>query len=277
MVRRPSHGVFQTATAILLLSAPGFAQVVSYEANSFPEPEWERIVDCTPERWIEDGWLHQEVEALQCDPVSDTDAYIRELGEFDGVATFFVEWRIEADGDRAEIPFGGPAALGSGSFGPVNYTFFIARDQAKLNRDNRLPIVFVDIQPGVPHTHRLELYGAERYVWYIDGEVVDSGRPEGQYPSNTPSMAWQARSRNLDSHVRWDYIRYGVIPEDGSGDYDSDDDVDQDDYYFFHECLAASGPGIDAGPGCRFADFDHDTDVDLDDFAAFQERFTESQ
>ncbi len=34
--------------------------------------------------------------------------------------------------------------------------------------------------------------------------------------------------------------------------------------------LAASGPDIDAGPGCRFADLDADTDVDLNDFAAFQ-------
>jgi hypothetical protein len=256
---------------------PGLSQVVSYEADSFPGAEWDRIVDCTPERWIEQGWLHQEVESRQCDPVSDTEAYIRAIGEFEGALSFFIEWRIEADGDREEIPFGGPAGLGSGSLGPVDYTFFISRDQAKLFRDSRLPIVFVEIERGVPHIHRLEHYGAERYVWYIDGEVVDSGRPEGQYPSNTPSIAWLARSRNSNSHVRWDYVRYGVIPEDGSGDYDSDDDVDEDDYYFFAECFAESGPGVDAGPGCRFADFDDDTDVDLADFAAFQERFAESR
>ncbi len=263
--------------AVLIVAVPGFAQVVSYEASSFPGEEWERIVDCAPERWIEDGWFHQDVQHLRCDPLSDTDAYFRGLGEFDGVATFFIELRIEADGDRAEIPFGGPAGLGLGSFGPVGYTFFIARDQLKFTQDGFHVILFVDIEPGVPHTFRLELFGDEAYRLFIDDGLVLFGVPGGRYPSNTPSITWLARSRNLDSHVRWDYIRYGVIPEDGSGDFDSDDDVDQDDYYFFHECLAASGPDTDAGPGCRFADFDADTDVDLDDFAAFQERFTESQ
>jgi len=66
----------------------------------------------------------------------------------------------------------------------------------------------------------------------------------------------------------------GPIAEDGSGDFDSDQDVDLDDYQYFQECFDNSGPGIDAGPGCRFADFDDDTDVDLQDLAQFQNSFT---
>ena len=269
--------MLRASTAFLLLSGPGFAQVVSYEANSFPGEEWERIVDCAPERWTEDGWFHQDVESLRCDPVSDLDAYTRRIGEFEGAATFFVEWRIEADGDREEIPFGGPAVLAAWSRGPVNYWFGMARDQLKFVQDSFHVILFVDIEPGVPHTFRLELFGDDAYRLFIDRGLVLFGVPGGRYPANTPGIAWQAQSRFSDSHVRWDYIRYGVIPEDGSGDFDSDDDVDQDDYYFFHECLAASGPDTDAGPGCRFADFDADSDVDLDDFVVFQDRFTESQ
>ncbi len=71
-----------------------------------------------------------------------------------------------------------------------------------------------------------------------------------------------------------------MIPVDGSGDYDGDEDVDGHDYYFFHECLTNVRPGINggpennAGPGCRFADFDDDSDVDLQDVAVFQQIFT---
>jgi len=70
------------------------------------------------------------------------------------------------------------------------------------------------------------------------------------------------------------------MPEDASGDYDSDGAAALFDLYFFDDCLTKDGPGIfggpghDAGPGCRFADFDADRDVDLLDFAEFQNLFT---
>ncbi len=68
-----------------------------------------------------------------------------------------------------------------------------------------------------------------------------------------------------------------AIPDDASGDYDSDGVLKLFDLYFFDDCLTKDGPGIfggpgnDAGPGCRFADFD--ADVDLLDFARFQNSF----
>ncbi len=177
------------------------------------------------------------------------------------------------------LPWGG-GALALGTNNGINYSFYIAGDQAKLNRDNTLPIIFVDLEPGVPHTHRLELYGADLYVWYIDGVIVDQGVPEGAFPSFNPRITWLAKAAWLPNTTVWDYVRYGTIPVDGRGDFDSDGFVDLDDYYFFQECLANNGPGIfggpdlDAGPGCRFADFDFDTDVDLADFAVFQRAFT---
>ncbi|MHC4065772.1 MAG: hypothetical protein ACYSUI_14920 [Planctomycetota bacterium] len=261
---------------VLVAAGHVSADVVSYEATSFPGPEWDRGRDCTPERWIEEGWLYQHLAPGECwaPPAGDREWYTRLIPEFDGVATFFVEWRLEADGDRSEITWGAPSALAAGSLGPVAYTFFIARDQAKLNRDNTLPIIYVDIEAGVPHTHRLELYGPDLYVWYIDGQVADSGVPEGSYPSNTPRITWGAKSAFLEATVKWDYVRYGTIPQPASGDYDSNGNVDLDDLYYFQECLSNSGPEVDAGPGCRFADFDDDTDVDLTDYAAFGSVFT---
>jgi hypothetical protein len=76
--------------------------------------------------------------------------------------------------------------------------------------------------------------------------------------------------------------RVGITSVTG-GDFDSDDLVTHDDFYFFHECLTNErigingGPGNDAGPGCRFADFNADSDTDLSDFADFQNLFTAPQ
>jgi len=146
-----------------------------------------------------------------------------------------------------------------------------ATSKARLIRDNSLPILYVDIKAGVPHTYRLELYGNSLYVWYIDSQTVDAGMPEGAFPTGpTEVISFRANSWYLDNTVWWDYIRYGTIPGDGSGDFDSDQDLDSTDWYFMQECLGNAGPDVDAGPGCRFADFDADTDVDLADFAAFQ-------
>lgn len=192
-------------------------------------------------------------------------------------------WRMRTNGDRSEIVGVAPAMLSAGSLGAVKYHFTIARDQVRLIRDNLLPIVFVDIDRGVSHTHRLELYADALYVWYIDAEVVDSGIPEGSYPSFFPSLTWGAQSWFLENETRWDYIRYGTIPQDATGDYDSDGAVMLDDYYFFHECLSDArpelpgGPEGNSGPGCRFADFDFDTDTDLRDFAAFQNALGQPQ
>ncbi len=266
---------YVAVSCVLMLVGETPAQVVSYEGTSFPETEsWERSTFCTPERLLAQGWLVQQVEPLECfDPPSgDRDSYVRSLSDFDGSGTFFVEWRVEADGPASEIPWGAPSALAVGSLGPVHYTFFIARDLAKLNRDNLLPIVFVQLAPGVPHTHRLELYGNKLYTWYIDGQAVDAGIPEGAFPSNTPSITWRARSAYVESVVRWDYIRYGVIPQDGSGDFNSDSLVDHQDYYFFHECLHRTAE-IPDDPGCRWADMDASGAVDLLDFADFQVMF----
>ncbi|MCH7702427.1 MAG: hypothetical protein IID37_12145 [Planctomycetes bacterium] len=196
------------------------------------------------------------------------------VAQFEGEEEFFIEWHMQTTGDSSEIDGVAPALLSAWSFGPVLYHFTIAKDQVRFIRDFDAPTVWTDIEPDVPHTYRLELFGADLYVWYIDGQVIDSGIPGAAYPSFTPSISWRAKSWFLESTTQWDYIRYGTIPEPSSGDFDSDDDVDLDDYYFFQDCITQ--PNIDAGPGCVWADFDGDSDVDLIDFAHFQAAFTGS-
>ena len=280
--------MFKYALSLCLaLVAPSLAGIVSYEGDSFPEDVgWQRSDrPYLPDRWIEDGWFVQYAEIVGPGPpeVPEDDYYRRYIADFAGASTFFVEWRMETDGPREGIPAVAPACLtASGRMG-IYYHFTIAEDQVLFRRDPYVPSVWVDIEPEVAHTYRLEMYGEESYLWYIDGQLVDSGIPEGPYPTSDSVIVFGACAAGRTITAEWDYIRFGLPPADGSGDYDSNEDVDGRDFYFFHECLTNArpgihgGPGNDAGPGCRFADFDGDADVDLDDIGAYQRTFTGGQ
>ena len=277
-----------TATWLLLgtATAPGLADVFSSEFYSDPVSEgWELLNQyCEPELWIEQGWYHQQLDLDACPPgpQGGHDSYIRSLTDFNGEPDFFLEFRVQTDGDRSEIPGGAPTVVAMGNSFGVIYHVTVARDLVKFIGHFDLPGWFIEIEPGVAHTYRIELY-PDRYAFYIDAYLIDEGLPDGPFPAYDSLITWRGRSWYLPCENAWDYIRYGVIPVDGSGDYDSDAEVGLDDFYFFHECLTnrrpgiKGGPGNDAGPGCRFADFDSDTDVDLHDFAAFQRTFTGGQ
>jgi hypothetical protein len=269
-----------TLVMIALSAVPLRGQVFSWEANSFPnDAGWEQVSQfCEPETWIEDGWYVQDVDMDACPDETEgaADSYRRYLLEFLGTPTFFVEWEVEGDGDQSEIIGGAPAALAVFNSHGIAYTFFIARDLAKLNRDNLLPEIHVEIEPGIAHLHRLELYGPDLYVWYIDGEVVDSGVPEGQFPADNARITFRGKSWHMPNVIRWNYIRYGV-PSTSPGDFDSDGDIDQRDAFYFAECISdrGNGPGVPADSGCvDWADLDADGDVDFADMAEFQRIFT---
>ncbi len=274
------------AAACLLIgavaeSAP--AQVFSSEFFLDPVSEtWELIQRyCEPELWVEQGWYHQRLDMHACPGGTQGghDSYRRSLQLFNDAAPFFLEFRVQTNGDRSEIPFGAPTVVAMGNNAGVIYHVTVSRDLVKFARDVDLPFWFIEIEPGFPHTYRIELYPG-RYAFYIDAYLIDEGIPEGPFPAYDSLITWRGRSWYLPCHNAWDYIRYGVIPVDGSGDYDSDGAVTLDDFYFFHECLTNDRPGIqggpanDAGPGCRFADFDSDGDVDLLDLAEFQKAFS---
>lgn len=282
-----SKGVHLTAACLLVgaLAVSAHAQVFSSEFFSDPVSDGWTLVQqyCEPELWSDQGWYHQRLDMEACPGSTQggQDSYRRSLQPLSGVVPFFLEFRLQTDGNSSEIPAGAPTVLAMGNNAGVIYHVTVARDLVKLARDVDLPIWFIEIEPGVPHTYRIELY-PDRYAFYIDAYLIDAGLPEGPFPAYDSLITWRGKSWQVPCHNAWDYIRYGVIPADGSGDYDSDGVVTLDDFYFFHECLTNTRPGInggpdeDAGPGCRFADFDGDTDVDLLDFAEFQDLFTGS-
>lgn len=283
-----SNRICLRATWVLMVAtaAPVLAQVFSSEFFSDPVPEgWDLVQQyCEPEVWIEQGWYYQQLDLEACPPGpgGGQDTYVRWITEFNNEPQFFLEFYVQTDGDRSQIPGGAPTVVSMFNFAGVLYHVTVSRDLVKFLRDVDLPIWFFEIEAGVPHTYRIELY-ADWYLFYIDGDVVDEGVPEGPYPAHDSRITWRGRSWYLPCQNAWDYIRYGVTPVDGSADYDSDGNVDGRDFYFFHECLTNDRPGInggpdeDAGPGCHFADSDFDADVDLRDVATFQTAFGTSR
>ena len=270
---------------VLVAAEPGLGAVGSYECDSFPTQAGWYVGQnwCATEEWVANGHFFQHVEFCEGydPPEGQQSSYRHSLTDFIGAQAFFVEWRMESSGDRSELPFTAPSSLVSHNGGGVSYHFSIASDQVRFIRDiPDFPILWPEIAPGIPHTYRVEQYDTELYVVYIDGQAIDSGVPEGPHPAYDPRVSMRAKAQFVASTTIWDYIRWGDIPVDGSGDFDSDAEVTLDDFYFFHECLTNDrlgingGPAEDAGPGCRFADFDDDSDVDLRDLAAFQTAFT---
>ena len=279
---------------LLLLNLVGgmlSAAVLTYEGDALPEDVgWERRLAGTfgAERSLDSGFFVQFVDLPDGwpGPLGNADFYRRPLAEFAGKQTFFIDWRVETDAPSSILDSSGtPVVVSAFGTAAANYHFTITDARVQIWRSNFLPILFVDIEPGVPHTYRLELCGQplceeDEYAWYIDGRLGDSGVAEGAYPNPDSMLIWGVRRHTFDARTRWDHLRFGLIPEDAGGDYDSDGVVTHHDFYFFHECLTNQrpgingGPGNDAGPGCRFADFDSDDDVDLFDFAQFQLNIT---
>jgi len=259
----------------MIVSLEARAQVIIYEGNTFPEAlGWERISGGPFERRLEDGSLILSFT----EPAQDF--YRKDIGGISSlVDRYFIEWRAETDNPEWLIEeWQTPVAVASGGRTGVLYHTVMTESAVAFLRDISIPRVIVPISFDEPHTYRVEVFPNE-YFWYIDGALMDNGIPEGPYPDEDASITWGARWNDIDSTTRYDFVRMGRIPDDASGDYDSDEAVMLIDHYFVVDCLTKDGPGIfggpgeNAGPGCRFADFDADADVDLLDFAEFQNSF----
>jgi len=261
-----------------LLGLTGNRAVVVYECDVLPESAgWEREIAGTPgaEREIADGWFVQTVDLPNgwTGPDGDFDGYRVTLSAFAAADTFFVEWRAITDNPGWLLDKDAtPVAVSAAGNTPSYHTTSTA-DAIQLRHTVTVPDIVVPVVPDVPHTVRLEFPTSNSYTWYLDGQEVVSGTSTAPYPDTSSFLIWGVRRSYVDSTTRWDYIRFGVIPQDGSGDYDSDGALTLFDHYFVRECMADGGPDTNAGPGCRFADFDGDTDADLLDFAEFQNTF----
>jgi hypothetical protein len=230
--------------------------------------------------WVFDGIYFQDFpHNCPPGPVCDLEAMRMSIESFNGRPRWFYEYRCSATSDHTEIPAAAPTVLAIGNFAGNNYHVTLASDKVKLSGDADLPILFLNVQPDVPHTIRLELFNdppPAMFHWYVDSVLVLEGLADSPFPDFDSRITWQGETWMQPTLNAWYYIRYGDIPTDATGDFNSDADIDHVDFYFFHECLSSNGPVTDAGPGCRWADMDEDTDVDMLDFLGFQLTFNGS-
>ncbi len=117
------HAVLTSALAVviaLVAVPPAFGSVFSYECNSDPvSAGWDiSQIYCEPDQWVDvcppgttttDYCFFQHVELCEGDPPpgGQQASYRRTLDDFLGEDRFFVEWVVETDADRSEIPWGG--------------------------------------------------------------------------------------------------------------------------------------------------------------------------
>lgn len=235
--------------------------------------------DCEYQQWAVDGLLFQEVPL--CEDFPGFGARIdhgRDVENLDGITSWFAEWRLITTGIREELPYTAPAHLVVADGSTLLYHFTIADDRVRFIRQLGVnPTLYFDITAAEWHTFRVEVFGidlGETYVVYINGEIVDSGTAEGPL-LNPPFQArvnMRAKSKFVPSVATWDYIRWGEIPADGSGDFDRDGEVGPFEVFYIQECLTTEAGGW---AGCEWADMDSDGDTDCDDWALFLAAWTD--
>lgn len=81
----------------------------------------------------------------------------------------------------------------------------------RFNRDN-VEVHYIDIEPGRPHRHRLEVFGGYWFTYLIDGETVVAGRPRGAYPTQDSELIWWARYYLTEHTTWWDFMEWGEMP-----------------------------------------------------------------
>ncbi len=197
-----------TATLLLAVTAARASPYwIEYEpANGqFPEEEgWERVTRYGgDQRSLEDGWLIMDGTAS----VGIQDYYVMPMnGGLDPEAgeSFLLEWRILVE---ELVGYYDPSvAVFSDDQWAVGF---------KLSRTEILssfePGVVAAFEPGIPHSFALESVDMRSYVLSINGEpVIYRAFWESLYESD---VRWGDGVYGGASLARWDYFRFGVVPE----------------------------------------------------------------
>jgi len=163
--------------AVTLLAARVHGSVEASEFSSFPTVEgWEiDVQEGDMSTWVVQGYYQDFPNNCPPGGVCVTQAWTRSIATFNGQARWFFEYRAAATGSHTEIQAGAPTVLAAfNAFGNL-YHATLAADRIKLSGDADLPILFYEVEPGVPHTIRLELYnepppatfGTSTLFWFL--------------------------------------------------------------------------------------------------------------
>lgn len=191
---------------------------VSYDGTDFPENEgWERYYGNWEGpgqgggfRTIEDGIL--TIDSLYDDGVVEGAIYHRPSQLDPGPGELFIaEWRLSVDEVYGVRPnaFDPMVVIVSDEHWIIGIRYGADMIYSSFEDDVSIPYA-----PGVFHEFRFTSWDMRAYELYMDGNLVHEGSFwEGLL---TAYVAWGDGVQGAASLSRWDYIRFGVIPEPGS-------------------------------------------------------------
>jgi len=181
---------------------------VAYEGNDFPENEgWTRFTDGVgAQRAIVDGmFVIDSRESLHI-----YDYYMRDLqGSLDPGTdeTFVLQWRMLIEGlEGWRDPIVGVFSDDSWA---VSLEF--TDDSVSSGFESGVQVPF---EPFVPHEFEFRSSDMRNYELLIDGALTIEG--SFWQSLNASRVAWGDGVQGGASLTRWDYMRFGVVPEPGS-------------------------------------------------------------
>lgn len=204
---RKYHLLLSVVTALggLVGTAGADEYWITYEGNDFPENEgWTREINAAggANRWIEDGAL--VIDSLHNAAIID-DYFIEGISDPGPAELFVAEWRVLLE----ETLFWYDAGVTIARSAVPGHVFFVYDvDEILVWREWEL----IPIAPGEWHTYRIETVDMVEYTLSIDGEGVFTGLFEDQSLLQS-FILWGDTMNGAASLTRWDYVRFGVVPE----------------------------------------------------------------
>jgi hypothetical protein len=202
-----AHLRISLALALTLCALPVSATAdpywIAYEGNDFPENEgWTRgYSGGGAERWIEDGML--VLDGLADLGINDYYTYGQYPIDPGPGELFIAEWRFAID----EIISGPDPGFGLFSDESWAVGFSFSDDHIQTAYDHEtIPFDFVGF-----HTFRLTSSDMQNYTFEADGEVIHEGVFHHVFSAS--QLRWGDSIEGGASLTRWDYMRFGVVPE----------------------------------------------------------------
>jgi len=197
--------LFVLVAALAVVATPAGADEywITYEGNDFPENEgWWRVYSGGgAERWIEDGMLVLDGLAdLGINDVYGYDQYPIDPGPGE---MFVAEWRFAID-DIISGPDPGFGLFSDESWA-VGFSFSDDLIRSGFEQET------FDFNFTGFHTFRLTSSDMRNYTLEADGEVIHEGVFHHVFSAS--QLRWGDSIEGGASLTRWDYMRFGVIPE----------------------------------------------------------------
>jgi hypothetical protein len=200
---------FTLTLVLTATSASADEYWITYEGNDFPENQgWRRVHGAIPaQRWIEDGKLfidsRASVSIFDFVKMTFNGTLDPDPGEL-----FLMRWRLKV----GEV--NGFADPGISVTSDELYAVGL-RYSEHFVFSSFEPGLFAEFEPGVFHQYELRSPDMRVYELYIDDTLAFEGM---FYEQLLPTrVAWGDVFSGATSITQWDYVRFGVAPEPGSG------------------------------------------------------------